>query len=201
MLTHNLLFSVFTVMNSHLFFGGIDGEIQGVRKRGAFLHQMVFQEPELGALRKDNGLRGFGTILEMKNEMARYVSAMRGLEEVSIGQNLAVECPKREEAVGQAFHQAHAHRLFRSGTGGQRQRQYREQSNPDVPEWQRHSFILRESVTATLPTFDQSYECYLFCAFLRFPGCSKVDSSGNQIPPAESCNCEQPGKRRKAQKR
>src|SRR5258707_1451155 len=102
MLTQNLLFSVFTVMNSHLLFGGIDGEIQGARKRGAFLHQMVFQEPELVALRKDNGLLGFGTILEMKNEMARYVSAMRGLEEVSIVQNLAVESPKHQSAMGEA---------------------------------------------------------------------------------------------------
>src|SRR5258708_21915228 len=82
---------------------GVDRHVQRLWKRRAFLNQVIGQKPELLPLRVDSGLIVERAVLEMKRQPRRHARTARDLDQIAVGDGRAVERPKREESVDDAF--------------------------------------------------------------------------------------------------
>src|ERR1051326_2033196 len=95
------------VSNRDVALEDINRHVDRTRKRCTLLDQMIAHQPKLPALREHRGFVVKRSIFEMKYEPASDPCAAGRLHQVAVGEQGAVECPKREETVYQSFHVTH----------------------------------------------------------------------------------------------
>ena len=79
--------------------GTVDQDFHGTLKRRTLLHEVVVQEAEGTALRKYGSLIADRTVAETEHEVVGDAIAMSDLDQVSIGEDIALQRAQHEKAV------------------------------------------------------------------------------------------------------
>jgi hypothetical protein len=78
-------------------------------ERRALLHEVVAQESEITALRKDCGFIVDGAVLKSEHQMAGHSIALGYLDRVTVGEGFTLYCAKQQKAVDHALGAAHGY--------------------------------------------------------------------------------------------
>ena len=79
--------------------GTVDQDFHGTLKRRTLLHEVVVQEAEGTALRKYGSLIADRTVPETEHEVVGNAIAVSDLDQVSVGEGVALQRAQHEKAV------------------------------------------------------------------------------------------------------
>ena len=79
--------------------GTVDQDFHGTLKRRTLLHEVVVQEAEVTALRKYGSLIADRTVPETEHEVVGNAIAVSDLDQVSVGEGVALQRAQHEKAV------------------------------------------------------------------------------------------------------